>query len=555
MPPSSFGPTGGDDETIAATRGTVTAPDGHAHTVPGPATSGFAPNELATGTKIAHFEIRSVLGRGGMGVVYEAHDEKLDRRVAIKLVLGEFAGSVGSDQRTRLEREARSLARLSHPNVVQVFEIGEHEGQLYIVMEYVDGGTLGEHFQKMPMGPDRWRDVLGAMLPAGDGLAAAHEAGLVHRDFKPDNVLVDRRGRVRVMDFGVAHASTAALTELDVGQASTGTDLGLTQTGALLGTPAYMSPEQFKGGQVDARSDQFAYSVVLYEAIMGGRPFAGDTVARLLAKVLEGPDPSFEAAPCPAEVTDVVRKGLARPPEERFVDMNAMLGALRKAQAPRAPARKRSLIPLLASLTVVGGLTLFVVTRSAEKGDPLLTEMDDKVAPAAEDPGDEIVDEAEPAADPGPPSPPKPAPMPGGETATESKRVKNSRKGAQKSKSAKGGGGLDPFEEGEKKGEKKSKRGSLSKAEIKAVINKHRPQVRACYEKTRLKYPLAEGTVTIGFTIGPAGNVIAAQIQRNDLPDAPLGSCIAGKAMGWRFPKPHGGGQVEVNYPFNLKQK
>ena len=324
-----------------------------------------------------------------MGVVYAAHDEKLDRRVAIKLVLGTVAGSAGSDKRKRLEREARALAKLSHPNVIQVFEIGEHAGQLYIVMEFVDGTTLGGHFAELEGLPDKWKVIVDAMLSAGAGLAAAHDAGLVHRDFKPDNVLVDRDGRVRVMDFGVAHAGQApALDTLDIGDAPSTAAVGMTRTGALVGTPAYMSPEQISGTKVDGRSDQFAFCVVLYEALFGRRPFVADNVAALMGVILDGPEPDFSGAECPAEVVEVLRRGLARDPDARFADLPALLDALRQAAAD-PPAETKKSRPVwqwgLGALGVLGSVAALVVMRpSASEKPPAGTEP--APADAAEEP-------------------------------------------------------------------------------------------------------------------------------------------------------------------------
>ncbi|MCW5809037.1 MAG: serine/threonine protein kinase, partial [Deltaproteobacteria bacterium] len=202
------------------------------------------------------YKVERVLGEGGMGVVYLARDLKLDREVAIKVGIERSAAAIG-----RLAREAMALARLSHPNVVVIHQVGELGGRAFVAMEYVPGGTARTWCQ----GKGR-REVVALYIAAGEGLAAAHAAGLVHRDFKPDNVLVGADGRPRVADFGLARVQLAA-------------GVGAGMTGAL-GTPAYMAPEQFGDGEVDARADQFALCASLWEALFGERPFAERTTER-----------------------------------------------------------------------------------------------------------------------------------------------------------------------------------------------------------------------------------------------------------------------------------
>ena len=230
------------------------------------------------GVRIGRYRLAQCIGRGGMGVVWSAHDDELDRTVAIKLLRPEL-GDLGP----RLDKEARALARLNHPNVVSVFDVGTHEGQRFIAMEFVDGETLRTWLET----PRALPEILAAFVGAGRGLAAAHAVGLVHRDFKPDNVLVGRDGRARVLDFGLARPPSGpelqpSAIDLDADPRAT----ALTRDGALLGTPAYMAPEQHLGLTADARSDQFAFAVALFDAVYGQPPFRGDDLRMLSLSVV-----------------------------------------------------------------------------------------------------------------------------------------------------------------------------------------------------------------------------------------------------------------------------
>ncbi len=270
--------------------------------------------------RVGRFALGRVLGSGGMGVVHLAHDDVLDRRVAVKLIRSERVAS--DDLRTRLLREARAMARLSHGNVVQVYEAGEHDGRIYVVMELVEGHTLARWLEED--GAARtWRERLAVVSAAGRGLAAAHRVGLVHRDFKPDNVLLDGQGGVKVADFGLvgvtAEATSTAPRELD----------RLTITGSLVGTPRYMAPEQLMGQPVDARSDQFAFCIVAYEALVGERPFAGDTFVQLSESVTAGALRSVpRGCPVPRSVLATIERGLDPDPERRWPSMDELLAAM-----------------------------------------------------------------------------------------------------------------------------------------------------------------------------------------------------------------------------------
>jgi predicted Ser/Thr protein kinase len=222
--------------------------------------------------RVGRYELRERLGAGGMGVVYAAYDAELGRRVAVKLL--HETGAEGQ-ARDRILREAQALARLSHPNVVQIYEIGAVGRQVFVAMEFAEGLTLAQ-WQAQRRG---WRELLAVYVDAGRGLAAAHAAGLVHRDVKPENVLVGADGRVRVLDFGLARGVAEAI---EPGPAATHDALlaPITATGAVMGTPAYMSPEQWRGEPTDARSDQFSFCVALYAAVHGGPAVRGGGPAR-----------------------------------------------------------------------------------------------------------------------------------------------------------------------------------------------------------------------------------------------------------------------------------
>ncbi|MBC8069290.1 MAG: serine/threonine protein kinase, partial [Deltaproteobacteria bacterium] len=241
-----------------------------------------APGAIIGGTRIGHFEIVEEIGRGGMGTVYAALDTRLARRVAIKLVHASAPGTDDAEPSQRLLREAQAMAAITHPNVVTVYEAGTFGAEVFLAMELVDGDTLA---QWLSLARRPWPAIVRVFVEAGRGLAAAHRAGLVHRDFKPTNVLVATDGRVRVTDFGLVQAgmseAEAARTWVH-GDASTRSG-----TGMLVGTPRYMAPEQLRGDTVDARSDQFAFCVALFEALWLRHPF-GDGPRERVDAVREG---------------------------------------------------------------------------------------------------------------------------------------------------------------------------------------------------------------------------------------------------------------------------
>ena len=273
------------------------------------------------------YAVMEQLGGGAMGVVYEAHDRQLDRKVAIKF-LRQADGPGVSELSERMLREAKALARISHPNVVIVHDFGVHDRRVYLVMEIVRGTTLTEWQRSRS-----WREVVDVYLAAGAGLCAAHEAGVVHRDFKPDNVLVGEDGRARVSDFGIARLDGAAAMES--GGHEPGASPMLTFDGALMGTPAYMSAEQFQGRVSDARSDQFAFCIALFEGLSGSRPFEGDTLPKLRDQVCAGAARKLPAS-FPRRLERALRRGLQVDPAERWPTLRALLEEL---EAVRRPTR------------------------------------------------------------------------------------------------------------------------------------------------------------------------------------------------------------------------
>ncbi len=275
--------------------------------------------------RLGRYTLLRCIGHGGMGIVYVARDEELGREVAIKLLRAEL----GSGDERRLEHEARALAKLSHPNVVTVFDVGEHDGRRFIAMEYI----VGQDLRRWLDAPRPLREVLRMFVAAGRGLQAAHAVGLVHRDFKPDNVLVGDDGRPRVLDFGLARGPDPSATgparppSLPTGIDALATTF--TSAGALIGTPAYMAPEQYLGEPADARTDQFAFAVSLYHAVWGERPFAGEDAHQLALAIVRGRvRPGQPRYPVPAWLEAALARALRVDPGGRFEDMAAMLAAI-----------------------------------------------------------------------------------------------------------------------------------------------------------------------------------------------------------------------------------
>ena len=293
------------------------------------------------------YQLNEPLGTGGMGVVFAAFDTQLRRKVAVKRLRDSGGGAAAERRRARFLREAQLLASLSHPNVLTVHDVGGIEGELYVVTELVDGLPMSRWITEAAprLG---WRPLCDLYLQAGRGLSAAHQIGVVHRDVKPENILVARSGRVLIGDFGLAGLMAAGESAPDLPGAST----SLTQTGSVLGTPAYMAPEQHDGQPSDALSDQFSFCVSLYESLHGRRPFPGRTAAEIAAAV-RTVRPALGEDGVPRAVDRVLATGLAVDPRRRHRSMDDLLSALARARE-RPGARPLVAVGLLTAVVAAG---------------------------------------------------------------------------------------------------------------------------------------------------------------------------------------------------------
>jgi WD40 repeat protein/serine/threonine protein kinase len=295
-----------------------------------------------SGSRIGRYTVLRKLGEGGMGVVHECYDHRLGRKLAVKLVRAHEAGQTKHHE--RMLREAQGLARLSHPNVVSLYEIGEHDGALFLAMEFVPGVTLREWMLRDLARVHRdWRKMLEILLQCGRGLDAAHAAGLIHRDFKPDNVIVGDDGRVRVLDFGLVrgrHVDEVELGSLATvdGQVAHTTrraeplEATITRGGAIIGTLAYMAPEQLSGEVCSAATDQFAFCVVAFEALLGARPFPTGEPGRRWRAILAGELAAVSADNIPDGIHRAILRGLAAAPNARWANLSTLIEELERAR-------------------------------------------------------------------------------------------------------------------------------------------------------------------------------------------------------------------------------
>jgi serine/threonine protein kinase/Tol biopolymer transport system component len=343
-------------------------------------TAAFAVNP---GTQIGAYRIESVIGKGGMGVVYRALDTRLNRPVAVKFL---FDGMADSTARRRFQREAQMASSLNHPHILTVHDAGDFEGHQYLVTEFVDGGTLRDW-----AGAEKrtWREIAGLLAGVADGLATAHAAGILHRDIKPDNILVARNGYAKLSDFGLAKL------EEKVGPDEATHSLQGTRPGMILGTFAYMSPEQASGRATDARSDIFSFGIVLYELLAGNRPFGGATDKELLQTIIHGTAPPL-SADVPYGLRMIVEKALENAPADRYQSTRDLVVDLRRLTrqsgesgpeissppvAAAAPIRKGWKVGALAALVILalllsGGVVLWRLQHPAAQAPRPVVQFD-----------------------------------------------------------------------------------------------------------------------------------------------------------------------------------
>jgi predicted Ser/Thr protein kinase len=504
----------GTDETLEATESTQAGTLGVSRA---PAEL----HELAAGDTIGRYEIVGILGAGGMGRVYRARDPDLNRELAIK-VLRRAPGSGGSGGlEHRLLREAQAMARLKHTNLATVYDVGSVRGEVFIAFELIDGPTLATWMRA----PGRTTNQkLAALVAAGRGLEAAHSAGVIHRDFKPDNVLVARDGEVKVVDFGLARGVDAGAgaggdaTAAAEGRAAVHDALSsdLTMTGSILGTPAYMAPEQHKGVVSDARADQFGFAVTAWEALYGERPFTGKSLETLAAAILGGtiaPPPA--GTDVPARVEQALRRAMSVDPAARFANIGELLAAIAPtpvagvAAVATPPSRRtRTLIAVgaAAALLVAGGVVLVANDRGKDR-----TVIELPGPPDIEPPAIDLPD-----FDHGLPRPPSPPAPPDRGVATYSTEDDADRE------------------------------------QVMQTIFRAREEWKACYAGAILAdASIGKGAVAIEFEIGAQGRVLGTRIASDDFAGkGGIASCIGGASMTWQFPPPKDGGTVKVTIPF-----
>jgi Tol biopolymer transport system component len=327
---------------------------------------------MTRGTRVGPYEIVSPIGAGGMGEVYRALDARLGREVAIKVLPASFAADI--ERLRRFEQEARATGALNHPNILAVYDIGNHQGAPYVVSELLEGETLRARIGTSPL---PHRKAIDYAVQIAKGLAAAHDKGIVHRDLKPDNVFVTRDGRVKILDFGLAKlAETGAAIEVETGLL--GQARPMTSAGTVMGTVGYMSPEQVRGLAVDQRSDVFSFGIVLYEMLTGQRAFRGDSAVETMNAILkEDPAPSGDRGqPLPPALDRIVLHCLEKNPEERFQSARDVAFDLETlsshssqiaAAVPSVGRRRWLRTAIVAAVVVAGGASLFLAGRSTAR--------------------------------------------------------------------------------------------------------------------------------------------------------------------------------------------
>ncbi len=500
------------------------------------------------GDHLGRYIVEDSLGAGGMGVVYRGFDPDLQRPVALKL-LSPRAGvssAGGSDSaRARLMREAQAMAQLSHPNILTVHDVGIWGEQVYIAMELVRGVTLDEWRRAEPRSLE---SILEVFIQAAEGLQAAHSAGLVHRDFKPDNVLVDSSGRVRVMDFGLARYTADVVPQPESDRQSApdasledsalpALNSPLTQVGALLGTPAYMSPEQFDGATVDARCDQFAFGVTLYEALYEQRPFSGGTVGELREAVTAGKqDPVPRNRSVPSWAQGVIERVLSTDPSNRFGTMGDLVRALNRGRH----RRRRVLWALGLSLAfvVAMGTVLYFQHRSAtsdaERKTAAKRALKKQAAlKSAQQDRERLKRHLNLLRE--------------RRTDLLKKLVVEKDELKRHSLACRIAGLEDVIK---RPGER------ITAREIRRALMHCMPVVKQCYLATLAKHPKVAGTIKVDFRTDRNGKVTQLTFPIDTVRVPMLTQCIYDVFVRWNFPT--GGGDIDplhVSYPFHFKPR
>jgi Tol biopolymer transport system component len=318
---------------------------------------------LSRGSRLGPYEIVSALGAGGMGEVYRARDTRLGRDVAVKVLPPAF--SADRDRLRRFEQEARSAGQLNHPNVLAIYDVGTHGGSPYVVAELLEGETLRD---AVAGGPIPLRKAIDYARQTAEGLAAAHEKGIVHRDLKPENLFLTRDGRVKILDFGLAKLTHPDPVSEPGAAATTGPSE--TESGALMGTVGYMSPEQLRGKRVDYRSDIFAFGAILYELLSGRRAFHGDSVPETMNAILKDdpPELSESGRSIPPALARVVGHCLEKVPERRFHSLRDVVFALQEVEQPSGPGAVQPAVGKARGSRLVGGIALAAAVALAVAG-------------------------------------------------------------------------------------------------------------------------------------------------------------------------------------------
>jgi serine/threonine-protein kinase len=562
---------------------------------------------LPPGAQLAHYRIEALLGEGGMGQVYRAFDDKLHRRVALKVLTVTDATST-----QRMVREARAAAALEHPNKVSVFELGEVDGTPYLAMELIVGPTLRVFVGDRAIA---WQDVVAWLLDVARALDAAHTVGLVHRDIKPDNVMLRDDGVVKVLDFGIARRAAVA-TDASAPTAASG--LASVTGGVIAGTAAYMAPEQVRGDELDGRCDQFAWGVMAFELLVGEHPWGGarEPLALLSAMLTKRPKALKEARPeLPTKLSEVVSRALSSDREDRYPSMRALVNDVapligqsergrpvvdtsgtsddlasartqvatstpgitspaavtvaepaRPAPSSRVPRGVVAIVAVVAAS--IAGLVVWRSLGASSGASSAVPSARPGLVSSIDRPGTV----APPATSGGPPHVPvypcadtkRPRPPSGLDRKCSEVSIPwcdpSMRVVACCAK------GLIPDGEDGACGcplaasKDASARPAtcapstlppLEREDIQKVVRGQFSALRACYEPVLARAPNAEGKVAIAFEIDPVGDIFFARVEEGTLPDAAAQKCVLERFRGLRFPPPSGG-QASVVYPISF---